>query len=121
MGRCASDSLWRVRFTRILIRAISREGKLGLLVGLYPFDRPLALDLCMHLCFHCKDCVEDEMHSWIVYPLSCLYTYIRSTCINVAVGRCEQFVSFTDQDKLCFILSNPNMSRPSAKKHAMLF
>jgi hypothetical protein len=70
------------------------------------------LHLNQRVCFHCKENVEDEAHVILVCPL---YEDIRNTLFNCARRSCANFDLFTDADKLCFLLSSPDIFRQSAK------
>ena len=66
-------------------------------------------------CISCKDEVESECHVLIQCPL---YHDIREDCYNSLKESCINYDSFkglNDNDKMCFLLSNPKCTRIVAR------
>jgi hypothetical protein len=70
------------------------------------------LPICDRVCFCCDTCVEDELHVILHCPV---YEDLRVQLFHEASYVCSNFNSFSDIDKLCFIMSNNEIVKCSAK------
>lgn len=70
------------------------------------------LPVDQRLCFQCSECIEDELHVLTECPL---YQDLRDTLYIKASDIQESFNTFSNIDKLCFIMSNKDMVKISAK------
>ena len=70
------------------------------------------LDLSERVCFHCASCIEDEEHVLMVCPI---YEDLRLSLIREAVLINPDFEGLSDIQKMCFLLSDSQIVRSSAK------
>ena len=98
--------VWSVRYRGALAKFRTGTAPLRIETGRYEL-----LPVNERRCFNCN-AVEDELHVLIHCPL---YEDIRCDLFNNAISVCDMFNYFTDIEKMCYILSNPNIVKDSAK------
>lgn len=70
------------------------------------------LDLSERVCFHCAPCVEDEEHVLMLCPL---YEDLRCNLLYEAMLINPDFESYSNLQKMCFLLSDSRIVRSSAR------
>ena len=64
------------------------------------------------ICFYCSNCVEDELHVITKCPL---YADFRDISYTYCTFYDPDSEIMSNTDKMCFILSNPNVSHVSSR------
>lgn len=96
---------WRHR--RVLAQFRCGTAPLRLETGRYE-----KLNISERTCYHCTDCVEDELHVINICPV---YQELRNELYSECASVNGNFYSLSDVDKLCFILADAAISKVSAR------